>query len=329
MMTQKKPTKQRTGFHGIYPMLLAFFDGNDRLSRKAMRRQVDAMVASGVHGLAVLGLATECNKLSTSEKRQILDWVAEDLNGRLPLSVTVSETSVRGQTEFVAAAVAAGAGWVVLQPPPVKQVEEAALMRFFGAVAECSKIPVGLQIAPGYLDAGLSADSLRQLSQQHPNIAILKVEMAALDIAALAAATDGSFDIFNGHAGLELPDCLRAGCVGIIPGVECADVLACAYEAAISSLPGGQDESDRLFSEVTPFMIATMASIDRFLIYSKRLAARRLGLSEELARLRSPSGTTSAFGCSIVDRHTARLGPLPAATTRKASNRRRNRGGNR
>ena len=72
-------------------------------------------------------------------------------------------------------------------------------------------------------------------------------------------------------------------------------------------------ESDRLFSEVTPFIVATMASVDRFLIYSKRLAVRRLGLSEELARLRSPSGTASAFGCSIVDRHTARLGPFPAA----------------
>src|ERR1700675_851658 len=120
MMAQKKPAKRRTGFHGIYPMLLAFFDGNDRLSRKAMRRQVDAMVASGVHGIAALGLATECNKLSTAEKRQLLDWVAEDLNGRLPLSVTISETSVGGQVEFVAAAAAVGAGWVVLQPAPAQ-----------------------------------------------------------------------------------------------------------------------------------------------------------------------------------------------------------------
>ena len=328
-MAPKKTKGRRTGFHGIYPMLLAFFDGSDRLDRKAMRRQVDALVASGVHGIAALGLATECNKLSLAEKRQLLDWVAEDVNGRLPLSVTISETSVRGQAEFVAAAAAVGAGWVVLQPPPVKGLEEAALVRFFGAVAERSPIPVGLQIAPGYLDAGLSADNLRRLARQHPNIAILKVEMAALDIAALAAATGGAFDIFNGHAGLELPDCLRAGCVGIIPGAECADVLARAYDAAASSLPGGQDEADRLYAEVAPFIVATMASIDRFLIYAKRLAVRRLGLGEDLARLRSPSGSASAAGCRIVDRHTAGLGPFPGATTRKAFNRRSNGGGRR
>ena len=328
MTKQRRRTRHRTEFHGVYPMLLALFD-DDRLSRKAMRRQVDAMVAAGAHGVAVLGLATECNKLSTAEKRQLLDWVAEDLDGRLPLSVTVSETSPRGQAEFVAAAASVGAGWVVLQPPPVKQVEEAALMRFFGAVAELSKIPVGLQIAPGYLDAGLSADSLRRLSRQHPNIAILKVEMAAMDIAALRDATDGAFDIFNGHAGLELPDCLRAGCVGIIPGVECADVLAAAYDQAMAAADGASDAADRLYAEVAPFIVATMTSIDRFLIYAKRLAVRRLDLSSEFARLRDPTGRTTAFGRDLVDRHTAALGPLGVPAHRAGRKQDRNRGGNR
>jgi 4-hydroxy-tetrahydrodipicolinate synthase len=310
-MQENDPARGSTRFRGIYPMLFAFFDREDRLDQAATRRQVEAMLAAGVHGIAVLGLATECNKLATQEKRQLLDWVAQSLDGRLPLSVTVSETSVRGQVEFVAAAAATGASWVVLQPPPVKQVEEQALIRFFGAIAERSPIPVGLQIAPGYLDAGLSVESLRQLSRQHPNIRILKLEMAAMDIAALSAATEGAFDIFNGHAGLELPDCLQAGCAGIIPGIECADVLAQAYEAVVSMAPSGQHDADDLYAKVAPFLVATMASLDRFLIYAKRLAARRLGLSEELARLRPPCGSPSAFGNAIVERYAAGLGPFP------------------
>jgi len=51
MVRQGKTAQKQTGFRGIYPMLFAFFDGDDRLSRKAMRRQVNAMVASRVHGL--------------------------------------------------------------------------------------------------------------------------------------------------------------------------------------------------------------------------------------------------------------------------------------
>src|SRR3546814_10017645 len=143
---------------GVYPMLFAFFDGAEQLDRGAMRRQVDALVGAGVHGIAALGLATECNKLSVTEKRRLLDWVAEDLNGRLPLSVTVSEPDVAGQIAFVQAAAAAGAGWVVLQPPPVKGAPESELLRFFGAVADASPIPVGLQIAPEYLGIGLRSE---------------------------------------------------------------------------------------------------------------------------------------------------------------------------
>ena len=35
-------------FHGIYPMLYAFFNQDGRLDRHAMKRQVEACVASGV-----------------------------------------------------------------------------------------------------------------------------------------------------------------------------------------------------------------------------------------------------------------------------------------
>ena len=68
-------------FHGIYPMLYAYFDRAGALDRHCMRRQVDVAVAGGAHGVAVLGLATEVNKLSDAERRTLVDWVVEDLEG--------------------------------------------------------------------------------------------------------------------------------------------------------------------------------------------------------------------------------------------------------
>jgi hypothetical protein len=48
---------------GIYPMLYAFFTREGGLDRQATRRQVQAFVDNGAHGMAVLGLGTEVNKL--------------------------------------------------------------------------------------------------------------------------------------------------------------------------------------------------------------------------------------------------------------------------
>ncbi len=60
-------------FRGIYPMLYAFFDREGRLDRAALRAQIEHCLQSGVHGVAVLGLATEVDKLSGDERRRLLD----------------------------------------------------------------------------------------------------------------------------------------------------------------------------------------------------------------------------------------------------------------
>lgn len=301
--------KSGSSFSGIYPMLFAFFDAAERLDRGAMRRQVEALVAAGVHGIAALGLATECNKLSATEKRTLLDWVAEDLGGRLPLSVTVSEPDVAGQIDFVKAAAAAGADWVVLQPPPVKGVPESELLRFFGAVADAAPVPVGLQIAPEYLGIGLSGATLKELGRRHPNVSILKMEAAPIEVAQLIEVTEGAFDLFNGRAGLELPDCVRAGCVGMIPGAECADGLTRIFDGMRAG-GAAAAEAERDYLALAPLITFSIASMDCFLVYAKHVAARRFGIAPELALPRRPFTPASRFGLSLADRHSAALGPL-------------------
>src|SRR5579872_3659816 len=148
------------GPSGVYPMLFAPFDGSDRLDRAGLGLQIDAMIAHGVHGIAVLGLASEGNKLSSDERRQLVEWTAELIAGRKPFCVTVLDASPQGQIDAVRAAGALGAGWVILQPPPVRGVGEAALVRYFGQVADKAEVPVAIQVAPEYLGVGMSAAGL-------------------------------------------------------------------------------------------------------------------------------------------------------------------------
>src|SRR5437016_3609676 len=141
-------------FHGIYPILYAFFNAQGRPDRGLMRRQVEGCLRHGAHGLAVMGLATEVGKLQNQERRQILEWVGADVGGKVPLAVTIGEPSVEGQVEMVRAAKAAGASWVILQPPPVAGLPEIEYLRFFGAVAEKSEVPVAIQNAAQYIGIG-------------------------------------------------------------------------------------------------------------------------------------------------------------------------------
>ena len=293
---------------GIYPVLYAFFDEHGGLDRSAMRRQVDFCVEAGVHGVAVLGLGTEVNKLDLRERRQLLDWAAEDLGGRLPLAVTISEPNVAGQVAFVRAAAEAGADWAILQPPPVRNMPEVEYIRFFGAVAEGSELPLAIQNAPQYIGIGLSNQGLATLHRNHPNVVAIKAESSALDVARLIEETEGVFRILNGRGGLEFTDNLRAGCDGMIPGVESADVQARVFD--LMCIEGSEDEErvEELYRDLLPLLVFLMQSLDTLLCYGKRLAARRLGLGS--VHDRGPAMRPTPLGLANLERHALRLGNL-------------------
>lgn len=290
---------------GIYPMLYAFFDADGALDRAAMARQVDGVLRAGVHGVAVGGLATETNKLSTVERRQLVEWVAADVAGQLPISVTIAETSVAGQREMAGFAAEQGAAWLVLQPPPVRGASEAELLAFYGAVAEGAALPIGIQNAPDYIGIGVSNAGFAELNRRHPNISILKAEGPATYIAELAEATGGVFTLLNGRNGMELIDSLRAGCAGMIPGVETCDIQARIFELMAA---GETAAAEAMFKDILPLLSFSMHSIDHLLCYGKRLAARRLGIAE--VHDRTPAQRPSAFGLDLVARWSRDLGQL-------------------
>lgn len=290
---------------GIYPMLYAYFGADGALDRAAMRRQVEACVGNRVHGVAVLGLATEVAKLSAAERHSLVEWAAEDLAGRLPLAVTVFGATVDEQVAFARHAHACGAGWVILQPPRIPGAGDAQLLPFFGAVMDRLDMTVAVQNAPEYLGIGLTPAGIAQLARTHANFTVLKGEGPVLDIRQVIEQTGGSLAVFNGRAGLELTDNLRAGCAGMVPGVDFMDRQARIFEFMRS---GREAEADLAYREILPGIVFVMQSVDHLICYGKRLAAFRLGL--DVVRDRLPAQAPEPFGLECARRYAAALGPL-------------------
>ena len=210
-------------------MIYAFFGPDGRLDRSAMRRQMEAFVHSGVHGIAVLGIVTEFNKLDVNERRTIIEWSAEDLAGRLPLAVTINEPSVGGQIEIARLAAEVNADWLILQPPINRNVPESELVGFLGKVADAATLPVAIQKTPLISTSRLSFDALNDLRRNHGNIVLLKGEGPIEYVRSAIEETDGAFRVFNGRGGFRAAsifDWLRRS----FPTPDCADVLAQVYD---------------------------------------------------------------------------------------------------
>jgi 4-hydroxy-tetrahydrodipicolinate synthase len=301
---------EEVGFRGVYPMLYAFFDGRGRLDRGAMRAQVEHCVASGAHGIAALGLGTEVSKLEPEERRLMMEWAAEDLDGRLPLAITVFGPTPEEQIAFVRIAAERGADWVILQPPRTgEKITEDGLVDFFGAVADAAPVPVAIQNAPQYIGVGLSGAGLDRLSREHPNVRLLKAEGSAVETRALIEQTAGRIAVFQGRGGMEFIDVMRAGCVGMIPSVESCHLQSRIFELMRTGRAEDEAEAERLYAQLAPLIMFLMQSVDQFLCYGKRLTARRLGIA--LVHDREPAQAPTAFGLACLARHAAVLDPLP------------------
>jgi 2-keto-3-deoxy-L-arabinonate dehydratase len=295
-----------TTISGIYPMLFAFFDEQGRLRRDGFTRQIAAARAAGAAGIAVLGLGTEVSKLSRAERAQVVEWAAEDIGGRMPLAVTIADGNVGDMIDSARHARRSGAGWLILQPPR-PPASEADLVRFFGAVADAVDCPVAIQNAPEFLGIGLSPKGLLALNAAHPNVNIVKAEATALALGRVIDELAGRFIVFNGRAGLELPDNLRAGAHGMIPGLETIDRQV-GIERAMRA--GDEATAEALYREILPALVFAMAGMETFLAYGKQLAALRLGIAP--SGRRTPSEAPDARGLAWIARYAEALGPLPA-----------------
>jgi 2-keto-3-deoxy-L-arabinonate dehydratase len=290
---------------GTYPMLLAFYDEKGELSRTAVRRQVEAALAVGASGIAVLGLGTEAAKLGRNERRMLVEWLITDVGGRLPVSVTIGDGNVPDMIDSARFAETAGAAWLVLQPPrPPASGRD--LIRFFGTIAETVSIPVGVQNAPEYLGIGLSIEELVTLNRAHPNIVLVKAESAAVTVARLVEALEGRMAVFNGRAGLELVDNYRAGAVGMIPGFDTID-LQVKVEKAMRA--GNEAEAEAAYVRLLPAVAFIMQTLPLYLTYGKLIAAHRLGLDPGPQRL--PAEPPTPQGAVWAKRFAEVLGPLP------------------
>jgi 2-keto-3-deoxy-L-arabinonate dehydratase len=279
---------------GIYPVLYAFWDENDRLDRDLMKAQVEHCIDAGAHGITVLGLVTEVHKMDVRERLVCVEMVGQLIGGRVPYAVTVGEPTLHGQIAFAREAKAAGADWVILQPPAIKGFSEAELVRFFGAVADALDIGVAVQNNPVNLDVWLSVQGLVTLARNHPNITLLKGEGFSVDIARVIEETDGHFDVFGGHGGKEFMALLRSGGAGLIPAPDCLPVQLRIFELFRQGTPEALDEAERLHREVLPLIVFMTHAVPSLLTYGKRLFAEKIGLPLPLDRI--PVARPTVFG---------------------------------
>ena len=204
--------------HGILPPIATPFDHRGELYKVKVQHNVEKWNRTGLTGYVVCGSTGESVYLTTEEKLQMWEWVAEYAASDKVLLCGTGMESVRETVALTNAAAERGYKAAMVRTPHyyknlVHKMDTQIL--YFRAVADQSKIPLMIYNWPQVTGVDISAEAVAVLSQ-HPNIFAIKESSGNLEkcIQMIQDVKPG-FQVLTGSAPILAPS-LAIGCAGAV-----------------------------------------------------------------------------------------------------------------
>lgn len=159
--------------NGIIAPMVTPLLGYDTIDTEGTHRLVEHLVAGGVSALFVLGTTGEGPSLSHALRRKFIRTVSDSLDGRLPMLVAVSDTSMAESLSLAHEAENCGAMAVAATPPYYFSGNISELVCYYKALADRLPLPLFLYNIPSRVKVSISVAAIRELSS-HPNIVGVK-----------------------------------------------------------------------------------------------------------------------------------------------------------
>ncbi|EYT80984.1 MULTISPECIES: dihydrodipicolinate synthase family protein [unclassified Streptomyces] len=212
---------------GVVPPVCTPLTPEGEVDVGSLLRLVDHLVAGGVHGLFVLGTASEAAFLTDRQRRQVVEAVAGHVGAGLPVLAGAVDMTTARVLDQVAAVAAAGARAVVVTAPFYAAARPAEVARHYRRVAAASPVPVLAHDIPAAVHTKLPAALVLELAGEGV-LAGLKDSSGELDgfreVAAgvRADSRTAGFSVLTGSERL-VDVALALGADGAVPGLANVD----------------------------------------------------------------------------------------------------------
>ena len=151
-------------FRGIIPPLITPLIDRDTLDIDGLERLIDRVIQGGVHGVFALGTTGEGPCLSYHLRREIIHTVCGDVKGRVPVFISITDTSFIESVALSRVAADAGADVVVLSVPYYFPAGQTELIQYIERILPQLALPVMLYNIPSLTKVGFELDTLKTLS---------------------------------------------------------------------------------------------------------------------------------------------------------------------
>jgi 4-hydroxy-tetrahydrodipicolinate synthase len=230
-------------FKGAGVALVTPFNADMSVDFPALRRLVQEQIAGGTNYLVVQGTTGESPTLNSSEKKQVLETVLEENNGKLPIVYGAGGNNTMSVIEAFKN-IPKGVDGILSVAPYYNKPTQSGYLAHYKALASETDLPIILYNVPGRTGSNVLAETTLELAEIKNIVAMKEASGNMEQIMEIIRCKPENFLVLSGDDAITLP-LIAAGADGVISVV--ANSFPKQFSQMVTSALNGDFETARKF----------------------------------------------------------------------------------
>jgi 4-hydroxy-tetrahydrodipicolinate synthase len=158
---------------GIFTPNIVPLDERGEINEPELRRYVDWLIERGVHGLYPNGSTGEFTRFTAEERRRIIEIIADQNRGRVPVLAGAAEANTRETIKTCEYYGQLGVRAVAIVSPFYYKLSPAGVYAYFKEIADHSPVDITLYNIPMFASP-IDVPTVRRLAEECPRVAAIK-----------------------------------------------------------------------------------------------------------------------------------------------------------
>ncbi len=158
---------------GIFTPNIVPLDDRGDIHEAELRRYVDWLIDHGVHGLYPNGSTGEFTRFTAEERRRIIEIIADQTRGRVPILAGAAEANVKETVTACEHYHSLGCRAVAIVSPFYYKLTPAGVYAYFKEIADHSPIDITLYNIPLFASP-IDVPTVQKLAEECPRVVAIK-----------------------------------------------------------------------------------------------------------------------------------------------------------
>lgn len=207
---------ERINLKGLGVALITPFNEDETIDFTALGKLIEHLIQNNIDYLVVLGTTAETPTLSTEEKKEVVSFVKQRVNGRVPIVLGVGGNCTNSVVAQLKNDNYEGIDAILSVVPYYNKPSQEGIYQHYRAVAQATDLPIILYNVPGRTGVNMTAETTLRIAREFENVVAIKEASGNIvQMDDIIKNKPADFMVISGDDGITFP-LITLGAVGVI-----------------------------------------------------------------------------------------------------------------